>query len=1282
VPTNSGDSGESSLVTREVEQLVERLRLAAQSQYHREALLINMGWNPDELPLDELPNTFQTVFNAVQELANLAESPPESLDEFVEALTTVANLFEALSTVGDTISALQAMDEEDFEQFGQDLVSFITVDYLRSNHPVLHQLAWLLAIYEQAEFEAGGAAQKLKPLRIGGPDPTLAFERLTDLFDDPTGTLTKAYAGADTIDSTVAARRAVERALQRIAALLQLMGVDAAAKTSFLDQTSAPSSLTNLSIKTNLSLGEPMGALIISIGTHAPQGVSVGGSASTQLDIRLAVYFDQSTGEFSLLVEPAGQGTYMLPTSGWRFAFELAAEAPGMAITPDGIVFEQGSEGDILASATASKLGGSGDAGTGTGAAFTIGGTDGTRIEIGAVEATLGGGYADGAPTALVGAKASDSALIISPDDADNFLQQVLPDEELEATFDLGIGYSTSQGVYVEGGGGLEVTLPIHQSLLEVITLETVDIAVLFGDRTEGALAIDLGATVTLAIGPVDANVKGIGLSTTLTFPGEGTGNLGLANADFGFKPPDGVGLGLEAGAVSGGGFLEFEPEKHRYSGTFELTIGDYSVKVVGLLKTELESSDGFSLLVLITGEFPPVQLGFGFTLTGIGGLAGIHRNMKTKPLQNAVQSGNMGSVLFPENVVENAQQIITDLRTIFPPTKDVHVFGPMAKFSWGTPTMITMDVGIILSIPTWKIAILGKLQMSLPDPEKALVDLKLAVLGILDIPNQKVSIDASLYDSKIALFDVSGDMALRSSWGDDSSFMLSVGGFHPRYSPPKSFPELNRVKASLSKGGGGVSAKIELSAYMSVTPNTFQVGAGLVLKASAGPASVDGELSFDALFEFDPFAFIVDFFAKLMVDIKAFRLGVKIDGTLKGPKPMQIKGALTVEIAFVSTTVHVDVSIGSKPEQTELPSAKVFPDLREELARPQNWDASRPEGNAAPVSLYDPTKTDGDGNGAGGGDQPLLVHPLGTISVRQKIVPLGISIEKYGNADPRNTRFEVSEFSLADQSLSGLELLRENFAPAKYRKMSDSEKLDSEAFEKLPAGRRFTNDRCTYAHGTPNGDQKLEKTATMEYESSVIDEQRDDDKDGTEDLSPAQRTLAPSTSRELLKTGAVATSDARTTGTDRYRADGGEVGTHSGGSSPISIGEDAYVVVRVTGLDHVEMDAIDDDNPIEGTTQTEARQAKRAYAAAGHADADNLRVVGAHEVRSWTVVKAADGSRVNVGSAAGVESIFGGVRKAEAHAAMEAYAEETAVDTDDFRVVPKHEVGTPQEDS
>jgi hypothetical protein len=46
------------------------------------------------------------------------------------------------------------------------------------------------------------------------------------------------------------------------------------------------------------------------------------------------------------------------------------------------------------------------------------------------------------------------------------------------------------------------------------------------------------------------------------------------------------------------------------------------------------------SFVVLISAEFTPIQLGFGFTLVGVGGLLGINRSVAAEALGDAVRTG------------------------------------------------------------------------------------------------------------------------------------------------------------------------------------------------------------------------------------------------------------------------------------------------------------------------------------------------------------------------------------------------------------------------------------------------------------------------------------------------------------------------------------------------------------------------------------------------------------------------------------------------------------------
>jgi hypothetical protein len=228
-----------------------------------------------------------------------------------------------------------------------------------------------------------------------------------------------------------------------------------------------------------------------------------------------------------------------------------------------------------------------------------------------------------------------------------------------------------------------------------------------------------------------------------------------------------------------------------------------------------------------------------------------------TDVLRQGVRAGVLNHIMFPKDPVKNAPQIIADLRSIFPPAQNRFVFGPFLKLGWGTPSLITGNLGVILDLPDpVRIIILGQLKVALPVPELPLVSLNLDVLGIIDFGEKMLSIDASLYDSRVTIYSVYGDMALRLSWGDRPVFALSIGGLHPTFKPPPNFPDLRRCTIEISAGD---NPRLSCQSYFALTANSVQLGAKVEAYASAGGFSIHGWLGFDAIVIFVPFSFRVD---------------------------------------------------------------------------------------------------------------------------------------------------------------------------------------------------------------------------------------------------------------------------------------------------------------------------------------------------------------------------------------------------------------------------------------
>ena len=67
---------------------------------------------------------------------------------------------------------------------------------------------------------------------------------------------------------------------------------------------------------------------------------------------------------------------------------------------------------------------------------------------------------------------------------------------------------------------------------------------------------------------------------------------------------------------MTGGGYLYLDPAAGEYAGALELTIEKIGVKAIGMLSTKMpDGSPGWSLLLFLYFQLPPIQLSFGFTL-------------------------------------------------------------------------------------------------------------------------------------------------------------------------------------------------------------------------------------------------------------------------------------------------------------------------------------------------------------------------------------------------------------------------------------------------------------------------------------------------------------------------------------------------------------------------------------------------------------------------------------------------------------------------------------------
>lgn len=686
------------------------------------------------------------------------------------------------------------------------------------------------------------------------------------------------------------------------------------------------------------------------------------------------------------------------------------------------------------------------------GPVFRMGEADATRLDVGRFE----WGIELSKERAALRVAVHDVDLVVDFGKADGFLKAI-SGGSAKVTFDCGLVADSDGGVRLEGGTKGHVTLPVGRSI-GPLSVHHVELDMSAG-RDGADFGLDLTAGLGLNLGPFSAVVDRIGFRLDTTF---GKGNLGFVDLKPGFLPPQGIGLRI-SGAVTGGGYLFIDAPRGEYSGAFELQIGKVGLKAFGILSTKVEGGTGWALLLFVYGQFPPMQLSFGFTLNGLGGMLGLQHGVDIQALIDGMRTGAFDDMLFPDNPTGNAPRVIERLRNTFPIRAGAFTLGPMVDLGWGTPRIVYIRLGIILqldnvfgvgSISFSKLVLIGQLRVQIvPDEKKGINPVKLIVdiLGFWDADQRRYGFLARLRDSKIGGVDITGSLAVYGEYGDHPRFVLAAGGFNPRFLdvPDAIKGVLDRLGASFKIG----RFKILLQGYFAITPATVQAGASLTAKGEIGPVSLEGEIGFDLICYFEPrFHFITDFRVIVALKFHGHNLaGITLKGSIEGPGLWHIEGKATFSILWWDIDVNVNESWGDAAPVQEI-RTNVSALLAAEVAKLENWSAQLPAG-AETMVTFGPTA---------GATMPLA-HPLGRFVFTQRVVPLGLQLQRFGSGQIDGpSQFDLDHVTVGVTSPTvippeRLPAVTEQFCRSSFLDVSEDERLTMPSFEPMNAGVEFS---------------------------------------------------------------------------------------------------------------------------------------------------------------------------------------------------------------------------------
>ena len=608
--------------------------------------------------------------------------------------------------------------------------------------------------------------------------------------------------------------------------------------------------------------------------------------------------------------------------------------------------------------------------------------------------------------------------------------------ELLRFESDIDIAYVQGQGLTGQGtaggppGLGMQFATPVNLkiggagagvNLDQVVT--RLDISLDSG-QLRFRILFRYGANAQF--GPLGAIMDGAGVWVGRWSDGNG-----------GLLPPQGIGLTLDAGPVTGGGFLK-SISANEFAGALQLKILGIGAFAYGLYKALPSGDPSVVVLIGIRLPLPGVQIGFGFAISGFGGLVGINRRADTDRVRERLFSGAAGDVLFNDNPMQNAPKLLGDMQLFFPDAQGSFLIGPTLQINW--LYILKLDVGVFIELPTGNFFIAGSARLVIGSEEFALVYLRMDFIGGVDQTKSLISFAAALVNSHVlGIFRITGGVVLRIAYGINGYFLFTVGGFHPSFRPgAMELPRVARVGVSASPGP--VWLKLEM--YLAITSNTFQLGSRVEAGIEIGPISAHGWFGFDALIQFKPFYFIARIEAGFDVEVLGASLcSVRVEGQLSGPGPLMLQAKASVRLLFIKVSGSVTVTLSSNPPEAvspiqNLPEHLQPKDLPGELTKPDNL---RMEGEDRSV-VFGPIASSGT----------KLFAPVGELIWEQKRVPLNLAIQKVEGINLDGWHTLTIESNLTSNAENDW------FGVGTYLKLGDSEALNTSRFAQQQSGLRI----------------------------------------------------------------------------------------------------------------------------------------------------------------------------------------------------------------------------------
>ncbi len=408
---------------------------------------------------------------------------------------------------------------------------------------------------------------------------------------------------------------------------------------------------------------------------------------------------------------------------------------------------------------------------------------------------------------------------------------------------------------------------------------------------------------------------------------------LGLQGMSIGFDLEDlravpvfnlrGLSVDYKSGPIEiGGAFLKstlvYPPAGQPGSKTYTAYSGRALIKTetftLGALGSYVQLDEGPSLFVYAFLDYPIGGPAF-FFVRGLAAGFGYNRRLLSPTIDRIADFplvAEASGQIQPASLADE----LSRLQSYLPPSVGDYFLAVGIRFT----TFEMIDSFILVAVAfghRFELNILGLSTMILPAPDAAsagltpLAEIQLALRATFVPDDGFFGISAQLTPNSFLLSrdcHLTGGFAFYSWFGDQhpGDFVLSVGGYHPRFSRPDHYPVVPRLGFNWQVNS---NLLLKGSAYYALTPSMLMAGGALNATWQDGNLKAWFDASMDFLIAWKPFHYEVDFHISVGASYTFHFFGTHhitahmgADVNIWGP---EFSGQARVDLSIVSFTIR-----------------------------------------------------------------------------------------------------------------------------------------------------------------------------------------------------------------------------------------------------------------------------------------------------------------------------------------------------------------------------------------